>query len=413
MILTYKHTFFFIHILLYVCGLFAEKSNGRLLLGIECVTKKIVITHAKLPHPRIGVVTNQTGRTMQGDTTIHILQKKDIKIAKIFAPEHGYWGTVPAGHEVKTIVDPVTRIPVISLYAHGAGKVITAQQLKDVDVLIFDMQDSGMRHYTYISSLYKIMEACKTFSKPLIVCDRPNPLGGYMEGPLVESTLLSFISIAPVPLRHGMTIGELALYFNGQLMQGKVALQVVPMQRYTRKKEDFSLFAPLSPNLSTLNALYGYSFLGLLGEIKPFDVGVGTQFAFQRLGLPNNFKNASLFFARLENSFKRMQLPVKKIHYTNQKNKKYIGLQFLLNSTIEWSTMQILITILQEAKKIGISLTFSPTFDKAFGSSCLQKAMQGNKVDMHFMQSIHKQTQQFYEQAKPFFLYKPYPRLID
>jgi uncharacterized protein YbbC (DUF1343 family) len=194
-------------------------------------------------------------------------------------------------------------------------------------------------------------------------------------------------------------------------MQGKVFLQVVPMQHYTRKKEDFSFLAPLSPNLSTLDALYGYSFLGLLGEIKPFDVGVGTPFAFQRLGLPSNFKNGSLFFTRLENSFKRMQLSVKQIQYNNQKNKKYVGLQFLLNHAVDWSTMQILITTLQEAKKANISLTFSASFNKAFGTDSLQKAMQKSKFDLHFIQSMRQQTWQFYKQAKQFFLYKTYPHL--
>lgn len=99
-----------------------------------------------------------------------------------------------------------------------------------VDILIFDIQDVGMRHFTYISLLYKVMEAAKTFDKPLIVCDRPNPLGGLMEGPLVEPSLISFISIAPVPLRHGMTIGELALYFNRYQMNNSVSLHVAKMK---------------------------------------------------------------------------------------------------------------------------------------------------------------------------------------
>ncbi|HTM05831.1 MAG TPA: exo-beta-N-acetylmuramidase NamZ domain-containing protein, partial [Patescibacteria group bacterium] len=236
--------------------------------------------------------------------------------------------------------------------------------------------------------------------------------GGNMEGPLVEPSLQSFISIASIPLRHGMTIGELALYFNGRLFDNKVSLYVVALKNYTRNKEDFIFLAPLSPNLPTLASLYGYSFLGLLGEVKPFKVGVGTTSAFQRLELPINVKQSSVFFKNVENALQKMQIPVKKIQYTNQKSKKYIGLQFLLDHTVSWSTMELLVLIFQEAKKGNIPLTFSPSFNKAFGSDLLQKAVQESKIDAHVLQAIKKQTEQFYKQAKKFFLYKPYPQLV-
>jgi uncharacterized protein YbbC (DUF1343 family) len=409
---TFKQTFFLVGSVIFTGELFSSASHNKVRLGIESITKKIVSHHAKLSNPKVGLITNQTGRIMQGDTTVRVLQKKGINVVKIFAPEHGYSGTVPAGHDVKNTFDSTSGVSVTSLYTHGRGKTITAKQLDEIDMLIFDIQDCGMRHYTYISSLYKVMEACKDFSKPLIVCDRPNPLGGNMEGPLVEPSLQSFISIASIPLRHGMTIGELALYFNGRLFDNKVSLYVVALKNYTRNKEDFIFLAPLSPNLPTLASLYGYSFLGLLGEVKPFKVGVGTTSAFQRLELPINVKQSSVFFKNVENALQKMQIPVKKIQYTNQKSKKYIGLQFLLDHTVSWSTMELLVLIFQEAKKGNIPLTFSPSFNKAFGSDLLQKAVQESKIDAHVLQAIKKQTEQFYKQAKKFFLYKPYPQLV-
>src|SRR5207249_6044556 len=143
----------------------------------------------------------------------------------------------------------------------------------ELDCLVFDIQDSGMRHYTYISTLLNTMKIAAEYKKPYIVLDRPNPLGGMMQGPLVQPDLISFISIAPIPLRHGMTIGELAHYFNGHILEKSAILHVIPMHDYNRMNGFAGTFLhQLSPNLLSLQSCYGYSFLGLLGEVEPFDV---------------------------------------------------------------------------------------------------------------------------------------------
>src|ERR1700722_2326786 len=157
----------------------------------------------------IGLITNHTGKNQQGSRTIDVLLQRGLAIKKIFVPEHGLDGQLAAEKEVKDSIDAKTNISVVSLYGQGTGKKIPAQKLKDIDVLIFDMQDSGMRHYTYVSTLLYVLEAAGMYNKSLIVLDRPNPLGVRMEGPLVDNFQKSFISVASIPLRHGMTIGEL------------------------------------------------------------------------------------------------------------------------------------------------------------------------------------------------------------
>lgn len=414
MITVFKKCFCIYFAIAYLsCFIKTHTIERKLLLGIECITKKVVQKHTQKSNPRVGLITNQTGISQKGLLSVQVLQKKSIAVHTIFAPEHGYWGTVPAGSPVQATIDPLTKVPVLSLYAHGAGKNVTEEQVKDIDLLIFDMQDCGMRHFTYISTLYKVMEGCKTFKIPLIVCDRPNPLGRIMEGPLVDPALQSFISIAPIPLRHGLTIGELALYFNNYLMGGKVLLKVIPMKHYKGKREDFVLLAPLSPNLKTLNAVYGYSFLGLIGEIKPFDVGVGTLFAFECIGLPKSIKNSFLFINQLEEQCKKMNLPIKRVFYDNQKKEPCIGLQLNFASAKKWSTMRLVFTILEETKQTGIALTFSSSFNKAFGNDCIQRYTKtNNAISKDWIDNIFNQSYTFCKKAKHCYLYKPYPSVL-
>lgn len=392
-----------------VVGVMTFTAEKKLLLGIECITKKIVQKHTKKSNPRVGLITNQTGINKKGLLSVQLLQKKEIAVHTIFAPEHGYWGTVPAGSPVLTTVDPLTKVRVVSLYASGTGKNLTEQQLKNIDLLIFDMQDCGMRHFTYISTLYKVMEGCAKYKIPLLVTDRPNPLGGLMEGPLVDPTLVSFISIAPIPLRHGMTIGELALYFNKQFFKNDVSLTVVPMQKYTRSLQDFTFFKPLSPNLLNKNAIYGYSFLGLVGEIEPFDVGVGTPYAFQQIGLPSHISGASLFCKKVVNAFLQYGIESKVVTYTDKKQRTCIGVRCTFNTNKTWSSIACLLTILNAANEAFITIKFSQSFSKAFGTDTLQKYILSGGTLNNYKQQFDCDLPLFYKQAKPCFLYKKIP----
>jgi uncharacterized protein YbbC (DUF1343 family) len=233
----------------------------------------------------VALVVNNTsllGKTHLADT----LQSLGISIKKIFAPEHGFRGTADAGEKVKDGVDVKTGITLVSLY--GSNRKPSPEQMADVDLLIFDIQDVGVRFYTYISTLHYVMEACAEQNKKLIVLDRPNPNGSYVDGPTMEPQLRSFLGMHTIPLVHGLTIGEFAQMLNGEgwLKGGeKCSLQVIPLKNWTHA-DFYSLPAKPSPNLPNDQAIRLYPSLGTF-EGTVMSVGRGTQTPFQIIGHPD------------------------------------------------------------------------------------------------------------------------------
>ena len=230
---------------------------------------------------RTAVVANQTsivGNTHLVDTLI----QAGANVAKIFCPEHGFRGTAAAGAHVDNSVDTKTGLPIISLY--GKNKKPSPEQMKDVDVVIFDLQDVGCRFYTYISTLHYVMEACAENDIPLIVLDRPNPNGHYVDGPVLDTAhYRSFVGMHPVPIVYGMTIGEYAEMINGEgwLAGGiKCNLAVVPLQGYHRDSVGYELPVPPSPNLRNAHAIALYPSLCLF-EGTNCGVGRGTDWPFE------------------------------------------------------------------------------------------------------------------------------------
>lgn len=238
----------------------------------------------KLKNKRVGVVTNVTG--LVGKTSIvDTLLKLKVNIKKIFGPEHGFRSDADAGQKVKNNKDPKTGIPVISLY--GSNKKPTKEQLKDLDVLIYDIQDVGVRFYTYISTMTYVMEACAENGKELLVMDRPNPNGFYMDGPVMRDEYKSFLGMHNVPLVYGMTCGEFAKMINGEgWLKNKVNcnLTVVTLKNYDRKAS-YVLPVNPSPNIPNSTAVLLYPSLGLF-EGTPASLGRGTNFPFQVVGHP-------------------------------------------------------------------------------------------------------------------------------
>lgn len=209
----------------------------------------------------------------------------NVDVEKVFSPEHGFRGTADAGEEVKDGLDTKTRLPLVSLY--GDNKKPKPEQLKGLDVVVFDVQDVGVRFYTYISTLHYIMESCAEAKIPVILLDRPNPNGHYIDGPTLEPKNKSFLGMHPVPLVHGMTIGEYAQMINGEhwLEQGaQCDLTVIPVKNYTHQTP-YSLPIRPSPNLPNDQAIALYPSLGLF-EGTNINAGRGTEFQFQRYGAP-------------------------------------------------------------------------------------------------------------------------------
>lgn len=234
---------------------------------------------------RVALAVNHTALTPDGQHLADALLAQGQQVVRIFAPEHGFRGMADAGQHIQNGRDADTGLPIASLY--GKDKKPSAAQMADIDVIVFDMQDVGARFYTYISTLGYLMEACARYQKPLIVLDRPNPNGRYVDGPVLDTAFRSFVGMYPIPVLHGLTIGELAQMINGEgwLPDGlRCKLSVVPCAGYDRNMP-WSLPVRPSPNLPNDQAIALYASLCLF-EGTSVSVGRGTDFPFQVVGGP-------------------------------------------------------------------------------------------------------------------------------
>lgn len=233
---------------------------------------------------RIALAVNQTSVIGKTHLVDSLLAHK-LNIVKIFAPEHGFRGEADAGAHIKNETDQKTGLPLVSLY--GKNKKPTPAQLADIDVILFDIQDVGVRFYTYIGTLHYVMEAAAENNKQVLVLDRPNPNGDYVDGPVLEMEHTSFVGMHPVPLVHGLTVGEFATMINGEkwLAGGqKCSLEIIPLKNYDHKTP-YSLPIRPSPNLPNDQAIRLYPSLGLF-EGTNVSVGRGTEKPFQQIGSP-------------------------------------------------------------------------------------------------------------------------------
>lgn len=239
-----------------------------------------------LKEKKVGIVANQTSVVFTENGPTHLvdsLLSLQVDVKKVFAPEHGFRGRADAGELVKDGQDAKTGLPIISLY--GKNKKPTAEQLDGLDVVVFDIQDVGVRFYTYIATLQLVMEACSENGISIIVLDRPNPNGHYVDGPTMKIEHTGFLGMTPIPLVYGMTIGEYAQMLNGeQWLEGgvKVNLTVIQLKNYNHESEYHLPIRP-SPNLPNDTAINLYPSLGLF-EGTYVNAGRGTEYQFQRYG---------------------------------------------------------------------------------------------------------------------------------
>ena len=265
-----------------------------LCLGLDAQVKPGIevlrdMDFAPLKGKRVGLITNPTGVDNSLKSTIDILHDAEgVELVGLYAPEHGVRGDVHAGDHVDNFIDPATGVTVYSCY--GKNLKPTAEMLKDVDVLLYDIQDNGCRSYTFISSMGVAMEACAELGKEFMVLDRPNPVGGNkIEGNVVEDSCFSFVSKFPIPYLYGLTPGELAKYLNEEgLVRGKngekAKLTVIPMEGWTRDMSFAQTGMPWvlpSPHIPNPEAAILYAASGILGEIDYMNIGVGYTLPFK------------------------------------------------------------------------------------------------------------------------------------
>ncbi|TDN89188.1 uncharacterized protein YbbC (DUF1343 family) [Salegentibacter sp. 24] len=296
----FKSTFLFAFISILSCGNQNKKEQTSKEMALnqakETSPEAIVLAANRtqsylglLENKKIGLVGNQTSimKNGKGEYThvVDSLLALDVNLVKVFAPEHGFRGTTDAGEVVEDGKDPQTGLPVISLY--GDNKKPNASQLEDLDILIFDLQDVGTRFYTYISSLHYVMEACAENDVQLIVFDRPNPNGHYIDGPILETEYKSFVGMHPIPTVHGLTMGEYAKMINGEkwLKNGiQCDLKVIEMENYEHSRP-YELPVKPSPNLPNAQAINLYPSLCFF-EGTNVNAGRGTDKQFQVFGSP-------------------------------------------------------------------------------------------------------------------------------
>lgn len=281
----------FINFLFQVLILQANANSNQVLLGIDVlVSERLDLIKNK----KLAILTNYSGRDSKGNLTVEVLSNlPGIKLRLILTPEHGFFGIKSAGEKVED--DTFMDIPVISLY--GNNKKIPYRLAKDFDVILVDIQDIGVRAYTFISTLYYVMQSAAELNKPIIILDRPNPLGGIIvDGCTLEMSLKSYIGIIPVTYVHGLTIGEIANMMNQESWINekneknyRCELTVIEMKGWKRwmQWEDTGLmWFPTSPNIPSVDAIRGAAMLGWIGELSIFSVGIGTNLPFQFFGFP-------------------------------------------------------------------------------------------------------------------------------
>lgn len=387
-------------------SLFATAQSQLLVIkNYSTVTTGAQQTENYLPllkDKRVGIVTNATG--IVGNTSlVDTLLKLNVNVKKIFSPEHGFRGDAEAGEKVGNGKDSKTNLPVISLY--GANKKPTKEQLKNIDVLIFDIQDVGVRFYTYISTLHYVMEACAENGKECIVLDRPNPNGFYMDGPVLQPEFKSFLGMHPVPIVYGMTIGEYAKMINGEKWlrdSVQCKLTVIELKNYDRK-QIYELPVKPSPNLPNMIAILNYPSLGLF-EGTIMSVGRGTDKPFQVLGHPNLDTILSSFTPRATALSKNPKYVNQTCYGEDYTGNRQLMAYIFKNGTVIHGKINI-----EKLKVFYERFNHNDFFDKNFnyhaGNSTLQEQIKNNVSKNEIRQSWQKDLEAFKLIRKKYLLY--------
>jgi len=392
-----KNTVYFI---LLVCISCTAQENKK--ITTETIQVAANRTEAYLPllqGKNVGVVGNQTSVIFKSEKDythlVDSLLSRSVSIKRVFAPEHGFRGTADAGERIEDGIDSKTGLPIISLY--GDQKKPDPQHLRDLEVILFDIQDVGARFYTYISTLHYMMEACAEQGIQLIVLDRPNPNGHYIDGPVLEENYKSFVGMHPVPVVHGLTIGEYAQLINGEkwLMNGlQCDLKVITMENYSASRA-YDLPIKPSPNLPNATSINLYPSLCFF-EGTNVSVGRGTGMQFQVFGSP------VLDSTYFDFEFTPISNPGAK--YPKHENKLCFGKNLQNEKELDHLNLDWLLQAYDHTQ--DQTSFFNSFFNKLAGNSSLKEQIQQGKTAEDIKESWQADLENYKIKIKPYLLYQ-------
>ena len=372
-------------ICLIILSIIIDTNAQNIITGAERVNKYLSL----ITNKQVAIVGNQTSMINNVNLVDSLISHK-INIVKVFSPEHGFRGNEDAGALIKDDIDSTTKLPIISLY--GKNKKPSNDDLEDVDIILFDIQDVGVRFYTYISTLHYVMEAAAENNIELIVLDRPNPNGHYIDGPVREENYKSFVGMHPVPIVYGMTIGEYAQMINGeQWISQKCNLKVIKLVGYNHDSH-YDLPIKPSPNLPNSRSINLYPSLCLF-EGTNISVGRGTNFPFQHFGAPYLKSNYSF----IPKSGKGSKFP-------KHENKRCYGTDlrfqenYMSNINLVW-----LINCYNECP--NKEDFFNSFFDKLAGNEKLRKQIYEGKETSEIINSWQKDLNKFKKIRAKYLMY--------
>ena len=360
--------------------------------GAEQLTQYLPLLQGK----RVGLLVNQTSRV--GDQhLVDVLLAHNVNIVSIFAPEHGFRGDHDAGAHISSGTDSKTGLPLWSLY--GASKQPSAAQMQQLDIVIFDIQDVGVRYYTYISSMHYMMQAAAEHDVEMLILDRPNPNGAYVDGPLLDPAFQSFVGMHPIPLLHGMTVAELALMIKGEgwiNAADKLQLSVVPVARY-RSDMPYTLPVKPSPNLPNSQAVAVYPSLGFF-EATPLSIGRGTAFPFQVIGF-DKFGLGNFQFMPVSTPGAALAPPLMNKALLGEDLRHVAAKGLNLDYLLRWHAL---------FKQHNEVFFTAPAFmDKLAGTDQLRLQIEQGLSQTEIRASWQAELQQFRQQRQPYLLYPP------
>ncbi len=382
----------FIVILAFIT-LHCQAKQSRVIVGAEQTNDYLPI----LKNKRIAVFSNHTG--MVGNKhLLDVLLENKINVVAIFSPEHGFRGNADAGEHVSSSVDQKTGVPILSLYDGQLGKP-SEDSMHKFDLLIVDIQDVGLRFYTYYASMVRLMDACAEYNRKILILDRPNPNGHYVDGPILDMKYKSGVGWLPIPVVHGMTLGELALMVNGErwLPASRICdVTVIKCKNYTHQTM-YQLPIPPSPNLPNMKAVYLYPSICYF-EATPVSLGRGTQLPFQVYGHPNmtgynySFTPQSTSGAKNPPQLGRLCHGVNLSELSEEEiRKKGVDLSYLIDAYRNLNMDDYF---------------FRPFFERLIGTDYVRKMIEQGKDADEIKAMWKEDVEKFKVQRRPYLLYE-------